>query len=777
MKVLVLLTITFSIAAALCSAQKLGYAVTTVAGSYPLGDGGPAVSALLSGPVSAIPDRSGNLFILDAANSRIRKVTPDGRISTLLQDPTLGVDMKIAPDGTIYYVTLNFSVNKIALGGSPQRFAGNFQSNSAGDNGLAVNAGLTSPSRLAVDSQGNVYISDGNKIRKVDPSGIIHTIAGTDAAGFGGDGGPASLASFHQVGALFPDQSGNLYVADVLNFRIRKISSNGMITTIAGTGPGLYKAGPATAVPLAYIEGLSGDASGNLFAADGDSAILKITPNGFLSAVAGNFNPYAPSADGPALNAGLGMPYAISTDTAGNLYIVDDFHNSIRKLPPDGKVATVAGRTHDGGDGGPATSAILQIPVDVALDTKGNLYIADRNNYRIRKVDSHGAISTYAGNGAPGYPTDGSSAAGTTIFHPSRLDTDAAGSLYFNDESADVRKITPDGIIHVIVANGHGPNPQNPGHPLFTGLDGIVVDSHGNIFVADLGANRIFKISPTGTVTRWAGSSSGIAWVDGVTATTVPLNFFAAAPLAIDAADNLYVAENLFGYIRKITPAGITATVAGPTGLLRAIHPVDGQSANVPEIGARGLAASANGDIYFSSLYTDEVFRISNGVLHRIAGDGRLVPAGPPDDSTILLDGFGLKVDSQGSVYVADAENNLIRKISLSTPSLLTIVSGNSQSAYTGQQLALPLRVNVANASGVGIAGIPVSFSIASGSAQVSPSVAATDASGLVSVTVQLGSTPGPISITVSVQGGSAPPATFAATAVALGSACPVQAP
>ncbi len=683
--------------------------------------------------------------------------------------------MKIAPDGTIYYIALAFTVNKIAPGGTPQLFAGNIQSTSAGDNGPAVNARFTSPTNLALDSQGNVYISDGNKIRKVDPSGIIRTIAGTDAAGFAGDGGPASLASFNQVGALFPDQSGNLYIADVRNFRIRKISSNGIVTTIAGTGPGLYKAGPATAVPLGYIEGLTGDASGNLFAADGDSAILKITPGGFLSAVAGNFNPYGPPADGPALNAGLGMPYALSTDAAGNIYIVDDFHNSIRKLTPDGKVATVAGRSHDGGDGGPATLAILDYPSDVALDTKGNLFIADRNNYRIRKVDLHGVISTYAGNGAPGYPPNGALAAGNSIFRLSRMTTDVSGSLYFNDESADVRKITPDGIVHVIVANGT--DPQNPGHSLFRSLDGIAVDSHGNIFVADLIANCIFKISPTGTVTRWAGSSSAIAWADGVAATTVPLNFFAAAPLAIDAADNLYVLENLYGYIRKITPAGITATVAGPTGNMRGIHPMDGQSASVPNISAWALAAAANGDVYFSSSTTDEVFRISNGILHRIAGDGRGVPAGPPDDSTTLLDGFGLKVDSQGSVYVADVENELIRKISLSTPSLLTIVSGNSQSAFTGQQLSLPLRVNVTNTASAGVAGIPVSFSVASGSAQVSPSVAATDVNGMASVTVQLGSTPGPISITASVQGGSAPPATFAATAVAVGSACPVQVP
>ena len=561
----------------------------------------------------------------------------------------------------------------------------------------------------------------------------------------------------------------------MLNFRIRKISSNGVVSTIAGAGPGLYKAGSATSVPLGFITGLTGDAAGNVFAADADSAILKITPDGFLSAVAGNLNPYGPPADGPALKAGLGMPSGLSIDMAGNIYVADDFHNSIRKLTPDGKVATVAGRSHDGGDGGPSTSAILQNPVGVALDTKGNLYIADRNNYRIRKVDSHGVIGTYAGNGVPGYPADGSVAAANPIFHPSGMTTDAAGSLYFNDESAVVRKITPDGIIHVIVANGT--DPQNPTHSLFSSLDGIALDSHGNIFVADLGANRILKISPGGAVTRWAGSSSPVTWLDGVAATSVSLNLFAAAPLAIDGADNLYFPDNTFGYIRKITPAGVTGTLAGPTGLMRAIDPADGQSANVPHIGARALAATANGDVYFSSLSTDEVFRISNGVLHRIAGDGRVVPAGPPDDSTILLDGFGLAVDGQGSVYVADAENNLIRKIFVTTPASLSIVSGNLQSAFTGEQLALPLRVKAANTGGVGIAGLSISFSVASGNAQVSTSVATTDETGIASVTVQLSSAPGPVSITASLQVGSVSPVTFAATAIATGSACLVQPP
>ena len=188
------------IAAALCPAQNTGYAVTTVAGSYPLGDGGPAIAALLSSPVSAIPDRSGNLFILDPGNARIRKITADGKISTLLQDSTLGFDMKLASAGTIYYIAPNWAVNKIAPGGSPQPFAGTGTAGATGDNGPAVKAQLTAPSALAVDSQGNVYIADGNKIRKVDPSGTIRTIARPTQRDFRAMGAPPCSPPFTKSG-------------------------------------------------------------------------------------------------------------------------------------------------------------------------------------------------------------------------------------------------------------------------------------------------------------------------------------------------------------------------------------------------------------------------------------------------------------------------------------------------------------------------------------------------------------------------------------------------
>ena len=328
------------------------------------------------------------------------------------------------------------------------------------DNGPATDARLDNPYGVALDGAGNLYFADqGNhRIRKVDAAGVITTIAGTGEQGFGGDGSPATDARLYAPQDVAVDAAGNLYIADRNNHRIRKVDSAGVISTIAGTGePG--------------------------FAGDG----------------------------GPAVQAQLNYPRDVATDAAGNLYFVDLGNHRIRKVDSSGVITTIAGTGERGfgGDGGPATDARLSLPHGVAVDSDGNLFIADLSNHRIRKVDSAGVISTIAGTGEVGFGGDGGPATDAQLSFPYGVALDAAGNLYFTDSrNHRIRKVDSAGVISTIAGTGErgfggdgGPAVQAQ----FTYPRGIAADSAGNLFIADWLNHRIRKVDAAGTITKFAG--------------------------------------------------------------------------------------------------------------------------------------------------------------------------------------------------------------------------------------------------------------------------------
>ena len=336
-----------------------------------------------------------------------------------------------------------------------------------GDGGAAVAAQVSSPYGVALDGAGNLYIADtGNhRIRKVNSAGVISTVAGNGTRGYGGDGGPATAAQLQLPAGVAADGAGNLYIADFHNHRIRKVNSAGVISTVAGTGAAGYggDGGPATAAQLKYPYGLALDGAGNLYIADYENhRIRKMNSAGNISTVAGTGAAGYGGDDGRAVNAKLNYPRDLALDGAGNLYIADGKNHRIRKMNAAGDISTVAGNgaAGYGGDGGAAVDAQLNRPYGVAADGAGNLYIADQTNQRIRKVNAAGVITTVAGTGTRGSDGDGGPAAAAQVGRPRGLALDGSGNLYIAEwGNSRIRKVGPPAPPAAPVAPPHEPEP------------------------------------------------------------------------------------------------------------------------------------------------------------------------------------------------------------------------------------------------------------------------------------------------------------------------------
>ncbi|MFF7380884.1 RICIN domain-containing protein [Streptomyces massasporeus] len=328
-------------------------------------------------------------------------------------------------------------------------FAGTGVAGSTGDSEPAVSAQLNRPLGVAVDSVGTLYISEyaGHRVRKVTTDGKISTYAGNGSPGALGDGGPAVSAQLKNPREVAVDGAGNLYIADAGNHRIRKVTVDGKISTFAGTGTASSggDGGLATAAQVNSPLGVAVDSVGTLYICEyGGHRVRKVTTDGKISTYAGNGSPGALGDGGPAVSAQLRHPVGLAVDGAGNLYIADYYNHRIRKVTSDGTISTVAGKgtANFGGDGGPATAAQLNYPVAVVVDSTGALYISDHTNHRVRKVTTDGTISTVAGTGAANFGGDGGPAASAQLRNPYGLAVDCVDTLYFADHANDrARKI------------------------------------------------------------------------------------------------------------------------------------------------------------------------------------------------------------------------------------------------------------------------------------------------------------------------------------------------
>jgi uncharacterized protein (TIGR03437 family) len=769
------------------------YVLKSFAGAFPLGDGGPAVAALLYTPSAVALDGSGNVFILDSNNYRIRKITADGTITTTVKLQVYGNDMKIGRDGG-FYVTSSALVTKINPGGSSPYgqvtvIAGSGSVGSSGDGAAATAASLSANTGgIALDSAGNVYFVDGNRVRKVTTDGVIHTVAGTGVAGYNGDNQTAVTAQLNQPWGLAVDSGNNLYIADWLNFRVRKVSSGG-ITTIAGNGmSGAPVDGSATTSPLGAPYGLTVDGAGNVYITDiGLYLALRIGVDGKLSHVAGNGSQVSSFGytDGAATGSYLYHPTGLAVDGSGNLFIAEEWGNRVRQVTA-GNLRTFAGKLHFAGDGGPAVSALLNYPIDVALDSKGDAFIADAYNYRIREVQSSGSISTIAGNGVPDTPDDGVKATSAPLPDIWAIASDTNGNVFLAT-THKVLKVTTTGVVTTVAGTGAVGDtgdtfPANKA--TFTCITGIAVDGSGNIYVADSDANRVRKISAAdGSISAFAGTGQAGSFGDSGQATYAKLNLYNdcyPAPLATDAQGNVYIGDYGNFVVRKVDPSGIISTVAG-NGAFGS--PVNGAaSKSSPLSSAAGLSVDGLGNLYIVSDLYNAVYRVDTaGLIQQISGGGT-APAtdGSPATATSGFAGVGLKVDANRDLYVADPTDMIVRKLVYNSPVGLSIVSGNNQSGPAGMALPSPLTVVINGRGGAGVAGATVNFSVTSGAATLSANSATADGTGTAQVSVTpgpLGSGTGSVIVSASVAGSNATPVSFTLFATQPNPNCLVPAP
>ncbi len=566
--------------------------ITTVAGNGTSGfsgDNGAATSAQLSSPWGIAVDSAGNLFIADEFNSRIRKVS-NGVITTVAGNGTMGFSgdngpatsaglsipqgVSIDSAGNLFIAdTQNSRIRKVS-NGVITTVAGNGTRGFSGDNGSATSASLSGPSGVTADAAGNLYIADGNRVRKI-ANGVIFTVAGTGNFGASGDNGPATSADLVAT-SISVDLAGDLFITDLFNRRIRKVMA-GVITTVAGNGGQGFGGDnvAATSAQLDFPSDAAADADGNIYVADSNSRVLKIS-NGVITAVAGNGVTGFSGDNGPAVSAQLSMYFssgdgqgALAVDGDGSLYIADTGNNRIRKVTK-GVITTVAGTGIAGfsGDDGPATSAQLNSPASIAVDAEGDIFIADTFNDRIRKI-TNGVITTVAGTGADGFSGDGGSARSAELSAPTSIAIDSAGDLFIADRSNNrVRKVS-NGVITTVAGNGTAGFSGDDGLAVdahLGTLDGIAVNSSGDLFIAE-GLNygclgdcdgnvRVRKVTK-GVITTIAGNGVSGFSGDGGPATAAELNlcYCATSVLAVDSAGNVYIADTNNDRIRVLTPS------------------------------------------------------------------------------------------------------------------------------------------------------------------------------------------------------------------------------
>jgi trimeric autotransporter adhesin len=630
------------------------YTIRTYAGPGLPVNGGPATAQAIDFPYAVISDAAGGFYVSSYAPSRIYRVGADGKLTLI---------------------------------------AGSGVAGFSGDGGLATSAQINGPMGLALDGSGNLFFADSanNRIREITPGGIINTVAGDGVFNFAGDGGPAASAELRGPRSVAADSSGNLFIADASNVRIRKIDSTGVINTVAGVGiAGFGGDGvPATNAQIGVPEGIAVDRSGNLFIAEpGNARVREVTADGTINTIAGTGTPGFSGDGGPATSAQLNLPYGVAIDGSGNILISDLNNGRIRQVNTSGIISTVAGSATRGfaGDGGPATSAQMVSPFRVAVDEGGNLLIADGSNQRVRKVTTAGIITTVAGNGTAGFSGDGGIATSAQLNTPYGVSLDAGGNLFVADLNNNrVRTVNAAGVITTLAGTGTAGNGGDSGPAARAQLrspSDVLVDPSGNVFIADSTNFKIRKITPAGGISTVAGS--GTSGFSGDNGAAIAAQFNRPMGLAMDAAGSLYIADLNNQRIRKLTPDGRVITIAGngTAGLSGDGGPATSAQLNTPY----GVAIDASGNLFIADTNNHCIRKVTPaGVISTIVGMGGI--AGFSGDGGQALYAqlnapAGVAVDLAGNLFIADTNNSRIRMVNVA--GIITTIAGTGANGFRG---------------------------------------------------------------------------------------------
>lgn len=604
-----------------------GTGVVCATSTSSCGDNGPATAAQFNNPSAIATDKTGNVYIADTGDNRIRAINvqastvtiagvsiASGKIATIIGTGAvcIGATSKCGDNGKAVNATLNgprgVTVDKNGYigvsdtgdhrvrGATPQggmiAYVGNgnlcVPTVGCGDGGPALQANLSTPMQLFVDTKDNLFVTDAgaNQVREIPLSTKISTVAGTGTScfmlntPFCGDGGQATQALLNAPGGVTVDAAGNIYIGDSGDQRVRKISTL-VINTYAGGGNG-NDGGAATSAILAGNRDVATDSAGNVYIADSANNRIRMISGGNISTFAGT-GLAAYSGNGKAATgAGLNSPYGVWVDANNNVFIADTLNLVIRKVGPAGTITTVAGNglicvpTSGCGDGGPAQSASFAFPTKATTDSAGNLYIADPAANRIRKVDSTGNISTIAGTGvACTTPTgpcgDGGPAVSALLNQPYSVVVDTNNNIYIADMGDNrIRMIDGSGNIQPYAFNGgsgFGPNSVAALQSSFSTPEYMAIDSRANLFVS--GSTLFYVIqrvdAPTATVMSVAGkygapTTYGFSG-DGTVALGAVIN---NAGVALDSSENLYIAERGSNRVRtvNILPTADLSTVS-----------------------------------------------------------------------------------------------------------------------------------------------------------------------------------------------------------------------
>ncbi|MDQ2728045.1 MAG: hypothetical protein M3Y91_09340 [Actinomycetota bacterium] len=618
--------------------------------------------ALAPGPATTTPvypgavavDTAGNLFIADETNQVVEKVTPDGILSIVA-----GI---------------------VGMSGPP----------TPGPATASELRGFDGPGEVAVDTAGNLYIADaGNSVvEKVTPAGILSIVAGSGTYGAPPTPGPATSSELGP-GAVAVDAAGNLYIIDhydgVLEFfgyEVVKVTPGGTLSSVPGTSQ--VGEGPQP------VGGIAVDAAGNVYIASSsgnpNSDVVKVTPGGSRSIVAGA-GPSGPPTPGPAVASDLYGPDAVALDAAGNLYIADTTYDgsgsAVEKVTPGGILSIVAGTVGKSGPPtpGPATSSELGTPAGVAVDGAGDLFIADTSNDVVERVTSGGTLSIVAGTGATSGPPIPGPAAKSSLGTAAGVAVDTAGNLYIADETNHaVEKVTPSGILSIVAGIVGNYGPPTPGPATFSELGGpggsqsfgVAVDAAGDLYIADSANEVVEKVTPAGILSIVAGSAGKSGPPTPGPATSSELGY--PQGVAVDAAGNLYIADN--GVVEKVTSGGILSVFAGNG---KPGPPTPGPATS-SELGyLHGVAVDTAGNLYIADTGNSVVEKVTPaGILSIVAGTGQPGPPTPgPATSSELGTRAGVAVDAAGNLYIADAGNSVVEKV---TPAgTLSIVAGTGK--------------------------------------------------------------------------------------------------